>query len=235
MIHRLLFTGEKMARATAVKEGTILMSTPLVDRSIVGLKTQTRRWVDNLRGFGRVSEFGRSDTRGYDWCFRDKGAVWNEIRTPRLLECCPYGGPGRRLWVRESFYEGGEWGRHHVGETGEIEGRWYPNGQVHYGEKMPAGGASWRRIPSIHMPRRRSRITIELTAVRVEQLCLISEEDVEAEGFDEAGADQSERLTASSYGYSVPKHRFACRWERLNGSGSWGLDPFVWVLSYRVV
>jgi len=60
-------------------------------------KGRTQRLITRLKGFGPITEFGRSDTPGYDWHFRDKRMRWHDITTERLMELCPYGGPGDRL------------------------------------------------------------------------------------------------------------------------------------------
>lgn len=55
-----------------------------------GDKTMTRRLFHSLKGFGEITEFGPSDTPGYDWHFRNKRMLWNDISTERLLECVRY-------------------------------------------------------------------------------------------------------------------------------------------------
>lgn len=87
-----------------------LMSPPMARAWAEGLKTRTRRVINRLRGFGPITEFGPSDTRGYDWQFRDKRLLWNEIRNRRLFDVCPYGVPGDRLrllttWAVWSLYD----------------------------------------------------------------------------------------------------------------------------------
>ena len=79
-----------------MKERGILFSAPMVRANRAGRKTQTRRLVS-------LREFGPSTTSGYDWTFRDKRALWNDISPARLMEMCPYGVPGDRLWVRETW------------------------------------------------------------------------------------------------------------------------------------
>lgn len=101
---------------------------------------------------------------------------------------------------------------------------------------MPEG----RRPPlsvSIHMPRWASRITLEVTDVRVERLQAISEDDAEAEGVglvlaDDMG-DQREAMTKA-----VAKSRragFQLLWESINGTGSWAANPWVWAISFKRV
>lgn len=79
----------------------------------------------------------------------------------------------------------------------------------------------WRKRPSIYMPRWASRITLEITDVRVERLRDISEADAKSEGV--------------RCGIDCPDHRiaFGRLWESINGHGSWESNPFVWCLSFR--
>ncbi len=86
----------------------------------------------------------------------------------------------------------------------------------------------WR--PSIHMPRWASRITLEITDIRVERLQEISYADAMAEGvpFTELPPGQ---------GRPDPLHRakFADLWESINGPGSWEANPWVWVIEFKRV
>jgi hypothetical protein len=100
------------------------------------------------------------------------------------------------------------------------------------------GKSPWK--PSIHMPRDASRITLEITGVRVERLQDISEADAEAEGL--------KRWMSNVAHYSVdndhlaPKHgRFAYTarhgyeilWNQINGPESWEANPWVWCLTFK--
>ena len=86
-----------------------------------------------------------------------------------------------------------------------------------------------RGRPSIHMPRWASRILLEITAVRVERLQDISEEQAEAEGvnFLRYVPDADETLTAAQL--------FECLWSSINGDESWSANPWVWVVEFKRV
>jgi len=85
--------------------------------------------------------------------------------------------------------------------------------------------------PSIHMPRWASRITLEVTGVRVERVQAITEADAEAEGiaFMRDIPDADETLTA--------KVLFEILWESINAKRGYGWDvnPWVWVVEFRRV
>jgi hypothetical protein len=198
-----------------VKERPILFSASMARAILAGRKTQTRRAV-------KLREFGPSDSKGYDWTFRDRRALWNDVSTERLMELCPYGQAGERLWVRET------WAAAACSDglspkclspnfLREIGGAWY-QADV---EGLPV--RTWERgrwRPSIHMPRWASRITLEVTSVSVERLQSLSMADVAAEGF--AACEQFEGSLAQT-------------WDAINGPGSWASNPWVWAISFRVL
>ena len=148
---------------------------------------------------------------------------------------CPYGKPGDRLWVRETwqgplFYD-------------EIPEDWnsdkYKTPEYCY---YKASGDSCdftdsddnfveRWSPSIHMPRWASRILLEVTNVRVERLQDISEEDAIAEGVD--GENEAAKIGAEWY--EKPKRAYRRLWKSINGTGSWDLNPFCWVIEFKVI
>lgn len=141
----------------------------------------------------------------------------------------PYGGVGDRLWVRENGWEpcapsigqiaagADTWPRYEYDADGVTEAN---------AEDFKAWG--WKRRPSIHMPRWASRITLEITGVRVERLQTISEDDAVAEG--------RPRHTKPPESISTVE-MFATSWNRLNEKRGYGWDanPWVWVLEFRRV
>ncbi len=169
--------------STATKERPILFSGPMVRAILDDRKTQTRRVLKPQPSHGvTISKF---EDR---WCC-------NGLLTgiPKKLSkpfACPHGEVGDRLWVREAFYidlcpyESGP-----LPESAEFDDwrdaiYYRADGdccdQIPECECATEGKPKWR--PSIHMPRWASRITLEITGVRVERLNDISEEDAIAEG-----------------------------------------------------
>jgi hypothetical protein len=197
------------------KERPILFSGPMVRAILAGRKTQTRRIIKNQEWYNLKGEYG------------------DRLRS---VDRCPYGTAGERLWVRETwtpdhspFYPhfpvayradaGFDYERNERGETYSPEQKaWFPY--------------RWR--PSIHMPRWASRITLEITGVRVERLQDISEADAMAEG-----AERPELSPAELHG--MPVHPmtgsyadgFRDLWQSINGPGSWDKNPWVWVVEFR--
>lgn len=198
-------------------ERGILFSAPMVRALLAGTKTQTRRAVKPQP------------------IMRDGEPIWpKDARRPkgRGFEDCPYGRPGDRLWVRETWCQTSTHGIV-CRADGEISDEFGP----------------WK--PSIHMPRWASRITLEITDVRVERLQEISEADAIAEGI--------ERLKDHPLGFPVwkvcdhqdgtpgvevldyvgrdwtkdPRRAYQALWLSINGPGSWDANPWVWVIEFR--
>jgi hypothetical protein len=212
-----------------MKERPILFSAPMVTAILAGKKTQTRRIAD-------MDKLIRADVRDYGPDF--DGHEWSASINAHIR--CPYGAPGGRLWVRET------WGLFDRDSGGGSKGygvAWratHPNlddavewidGPVDYGyPEAPAAPSlvpsdNWR--PSIHMPRWASRLTLEVTSVRVERLHDISESDALAEGCSASGE-------WSAAGVSTPSARadFGGLWRSINGVESWAANPWVWVVGF---
>jgi hypothetical protein len=198
-----------------------IMCGPLVRAILDGAKTQTRRVVKP-----QPPEILPSYAPKVYWPDRDRHMTWagsaaylqferpgdydgQQVMRGGFGFRCPYGQPGDRLWVRETW-------------------RSYPDGIVYRADYRDtdfadAVHAPWRA--SIHMPRSASRIALEVTGVRVELLQDITEEDAMAEGV--------EPELVPPDGGSVPHVEGYRRvWEGLHGAGAWDLNPWVWVVSF---
>lgn len=135
-----------------MRERPILFKGDMVRAILAGTKTQTRRPVKL-----KVGNDNRFDIPG-------KRTVMN-INDPRAVEFCPFGQPGDRLWVRETWHS--ERATHPVFAFYRADG--------------DDGKLIWR--PSIHMPRWACRLVLEIVSVRVECVGDITEADAKAEGF----------------------------------------------------
>lgn len=214
----------------SAKERPLLFSGPMVRAILAGTKTVTRRVYRPREG--SPYEIMGEDDSGKPWPMwldPNHGPEYHPVR-------CPYGSPGERLWVKETY------ALHRIhDETSPstvfptlLSGCWYrADGEP----DMRIG--RWR--PSIHMPRWASRLTLEVVSVRVERLHELTEEDAQAEGVErwvtgsgwqEYGLSEAQLLTQ---GPPLPTARlsFKSLWESINGPGSWEANPWVWVVSFR--
>ncbi|MEI7340493.1 hypothetical protein WCT87_03235 [Pectobacterium brasiliense] len=138
---------------------------------------------------------------------------------------CPFGQPGDRLWVRET--SGLQVRRDALGGTGEF--RVYRASNPDAIRFTTASGKAYpiKWTPSIHMPRWASRITLEITDVRVEKLKHIPRDGIIAEGYP------AER--AIDGGDYDPFLWYRDLWESLYGDGSWQKNPWVWVIEFKQI
>ena len=230
-----------------MKERQILFSAPMVHALLAGTKTQTRRAVKPQPPHGHffhgvcICSTHRNDEGKAVWAADESSPF---LRNPHRVRS-PYGQPGDRLWVRETFqYRGASYDGHGIDESewfrcygaGGAADNWdpdYPHGwwpTPHMNvkkldaadEQEGEGVTGWvtKRIPGIHMPRWASRITLEVISVRVERLQDISEADAAAEGVHTDPA-------CPAYG------AYQALWEQINGKGSWDANPWVWVIDFR--
>ncbi|KSF13122.1 hypothetical protein AO935_24315 [Pseudomonas aeruginosa] len=221
-----------------MKERPILFTGPMVRAILEGRKTVTRRVVKPQPDF-----LGSMVDPNTPFKTLDAGL--------HARITCPYGEPGDRLWVRETWtdvnmcgapalaYRADEDIRDLMEEPGFLDDR----GAFNYDDPRvkPYPFACWyaeldqaRWRPSIHMPRWASRILLEITAVRVERLQDISEEQARAEGVRDAG-EGSFDVEDSKHFAADPRESFASLWSSINGESSWDANPWVWVVEFKRV
>jgi hypothetical protein len=199
----------------------ILFSGEMIRALLDGRKTQTRRIVKPRRD----PDFG---------CELSPCEIAAEINGDTRRISSPYGQLGDLLWVRETFYPV------YPQDPG------YNNGNpIEYdyratykdGDRLGDYWAPKKWTPSIHMPRQASRLTLELTNVRVELLQDISEEDAIAEGIPHS------EMARGPYGIpgmskvhflGTAREAFEVLWNNINGDGAWSANPWVWALSFNV-
>ena len=104
--------------------------------------------------------------------------------------------------------------------------------RIHYAATEERGGLLCR--PSIHMPRWASRITLEITGVRVERLQDISCHDALAEGIPRT-RDGFGMPDGSHFHCDDPRQSYYSLWEAINGPGSVAANPWVWVVEFQRV
>lgn len=214
-----------------MRERPILFSAPMVRALLAGSKTQTRRIVKlpHQNPLGQwepttVGGAGMLTTRGETLPLQ--GAIFHTRTGDGVM--CPHGQPGEQLWVREAWMPDppcdGTWGYtawagERIGQIASVPERFQHPSFCNYRASWLHGTSGLRWTPGIHMPRWASRITLEISGVRVERLNDCSEADACAEGWP---ADDSD-----------PRQWYAALWEQINGPGSWDANPWVWVVEFR--
>lgn len=212
-----------------MRERPILFSGPMVAALLAGRKTVTRRMAKDVTG----------DTVPY-W------PGWKHDGDFVRPEHCPYGQPGDRLWVRETWRA---WALVGAGDLWRVQ---YAADEAHrdlvVGDVIPTDWECPRacargNAPGIHMPRWASRLTLEVTSVRVERLHDITEEDARAEGVERhpepftsgwRNYEPSPAFESVAY-HAAARESFASLWRAINGIESWDSNPYVWRIEFRRV
>lgn len=171
-----------------------------------------------------------------------------------IAQYCPYGKIGDRLWVRHTFYEAYKnaynyqvwdeftntirWRNKEREEIKDVS-IWEHNGLKEFDK------AIWKKRPSIFMPRWASRITLEITDIRVERVQNISESDSEAEGCDgvpcyHGSMSDCGGVMACSDCYNTgwlepPTQQFYELWNSIHGKEAWERNDWVWVISFKKI
>lgn len=208
-----------------MKDTPILMSGEMVLALLENRKTKTRRIIKpqpEMQDFGVGGEayaFVKGKHKVYNGFIAIGINAFNKGETHNI---CPYGHVRDQLWIKETF----AYTDHTVNiKPGYVYRATDPDWSTLKGFK-------W--TPSIFCTRKASRITLEITNVRVERLNEISEEDAAAEGVTirqvETGVEHcgiKEMMPES------PVDAYARLWEQINGKGSWSANPFVWAISFK--
>lgn len=209
-------------------ERPILFSGPMVQAILDGRKTQTRRVLKNQPG--KFVHIEHDERKGWQYWWDVGTSGMPDVSQEYAPLKCPYGIPGDRLWVRETWQvdapRDGTWAdTQFYGCKGsplsDIPAQYQRPEYCLFRASWTGTPIIWR--PSIHMPRWACRTILEITEIRVQRLQEISEEDAKAEGV--------------KVGVNCPDHiiAFGRLWESINGPGSWAENPWVWCVSFRKV
>ncbi len=212
-----------------MKERPILMSGPMVRATLDGRKTQTRRVVKPQPNPGLIVD-------GWDWIVYPghDGRVRAAQCTAQILTC-PHGQIGDHLWVRETLHHG-SFSKLPLtpGVSRDLE-----DYDAWYATQTDIDDAVYHVTPSIHMPRWASRLTLEITDIRVEMLSDITEEDAMREGLIPHGTGYAQGWQIGEGGciYSTAVRAFSALWDTLNaGRGfGWETNCWVWVISFQKI
>lgn len=205
----------------------ILFSTGMVQAILSGSKTQTRRIIKPQPTLSKSSGF---NWNGHSYGINStyKGTIKNFVDSSKV---CPYGMVGDQLFVQETY---GTKIRS-VGGT--------PHKSFAYKADNPkeiafydcnGKGYPVRWKPSSRMPRKASRILLEITNISLERLNDISEEGAKAEGVVQTHKGWKPYLAHKQFCTS-PELAFKLLWEEYKGSKSWNENLWVWVIEFKVI
>lgn len=220
-----------------MKERPMIFNAEMVRAILDGRKTQTRRIVKGVPSSHNFHGWVMSSTSA-----KDEGkACWAVGKSPLLNHPirmrCPFGEVGDRIWVRETWADVNHAGCPAVAYRADSEVRdlneedgdeqdpnlekycfanWYP-------DLISGTEGNW--TPSIHMPRWASRITLEITGVRVERLASISTGDAQAKGYPAERAENGGNLDAWLW--------FRDLWDGIYPEQTLKHNPWVWVIEFK--
>lgn len=229
-----------------MKERGMIFNGEMVRAILDGRKTQTRRVIASV---------------GHDNCLplqkrtKTKDGIYTHVMDAPIYGLCPFGKIGDRIWVRETWSDVNLDGAPAVAyraddevyDLMEDESLLDEDGAFNYqdprvckcqfaawhSDLISGIEGNWR--PSIHMPRWASRLTLEITGVRVERLNSISQEDAQAEGMELTGWRPTYSDPDSGGEVWTPYDNFAQLWESIYGEESWKANPWVWVIEFKRV
>ncbi|QIK14897.1 morphogenetic protein [Leclercia sp. 29361] len=190
----------------------MIFNEDMVRALLDGRKTQARRLLKQAIGPSLSVDIaeGSPGVAELSWLCGD--GPGHEVNERIKLISCPYGKPGDRIWVCET------WARYNIDQNSHDLAY-----RATTPEDWPEGGR-WR--PAIHMPRWASRILLEITDVRVERLQDITLGDI----CKEFGCGLYE-FRPATYGFQAWEEL----WKSIYGDDSWQANPWVWVVEFKVV
>lgn len=200
-----------------MKETGMMFKAPLVRAILLGQKWQTRRIVKTKNGGVQPNP---NDLPGMK----------------QIMRNCPFGKPGDRIYVRETWQHANfPYGPYQDETTVFYRADYLDDPHGPDGEKSEEGKyRHWQ--PSIHMPKSAARIWLELTRVRLERLHLVSEADCIAEGIEffnndrECGCKNYMDETGKDWTLT-PRQSFQSLWE--STGADWDANPWVWALEFK--
>jgi hypothetical protein len=221
-------TNQEANQEKQMNEHPIIFSTPMVQAILSGIKTQTRRVVKPQPPeiWNNCQKLFNPDGSHLGWSFFNSKDPDFHGSLKRKREF-PYGRIGEQLWVRESFNN--DWCDHAIYKA---------NG----GSAKEAGykhEPRWK--PSIHMPRKLSRIILEITDIRVERVQDITDEDAKAEGVTDlitelrAPTHRTLKKNGTEWALTNLQNEYAYLWDKINGKRGFGWEKncWVWVIEFK--
>ena len=143
---------------------------------------------------------------------------------------CPFGAIGDRLWVQEDHARQSRW-EQKFSLTGA---HYFADGPLTLDVRHDAG--LLERHSATDMPRWASRLLLEITDIRIERLKDVSEDDAIAQGVKRQGKSWvNYKFLTDSHCAIDARTSFATFWQSNNGDNSWDLNPWVWVIEFKVI
>jgi hypothetical protein len=226
-----------------MKERPILFSAPMVRAILEGRKTVTRRILKPCRNLSIVNLAEAEPSLGYSGRVNDPdswGYEFLDDGAPAPLsdwrELCPYGQLGDRLWVRETWCTDSSLDNQSPSSFTAWPVKYLADNAARTCGAV-VGDTNGRTRSSIHMPRWASRITLEVTGVRVERLQDIDEAGAQAEGCQAIEGAKWHTFAEAAAGIPMHKHTaidaFGGLWESIHGADSWDANPWVWAIEFK--
>ncbi|WP_339774279.1 hypothetical protein [uncultured Thalassospira sp.] len=259
-----------------MKATPILFSAPMVQAIIAGRKTQTRRII---KPQPTPTPEDYTGPTGHWWPSKShRSMIHIEDEMQKLVglacDCSPYGRPGDPIYVRETYFQRGHWEPVNGKNTKGGKQKWEFSPESH--EIQFVEPAEYRKARDVKdpftvvwhkrlgrfMPRRYSRITLEITDIRVQRVQEIVSLDAIAEGISEYATAGTTREHGMAWGevpngtpddavywladYSAdlpedadraitldPRESFKGLWQAVNGAESWTSNPWVWAVTFK--
>jgi hypothetical protein len=258
--------GRGSADARAMKFTPLLMRGELVRETLADVKTETRRVINR-----QPPERESPASNPFNWSRVEKVGPWFHIMSDNpngmFTVKCPYGVVGDRIWVKETHWRWGRWSRGVHRKTGKPCWNFKPlppptGNPVLFSEPSQPKKLSkwserytarWHKRPSLFMPLKLSRLTLEITNVKVERVKDITAAAVRAEGvhiphtlvrstqkfkpsdYWPVGWEKLKRLPG--FGDQLLIAEYASLWDTINADRdakyTWAKNPWVWVVQYR--
>jgi hypothetical protein len=243
------------ATTTRAAERGIIMQAESVRAILAGTKSQTRRLLKpqpEPRGAGDYFDAYCSEPKttvnprgmSNEWCW------WtaDPRPAPSTMIRCLYGQPGDRLWVKESWQTGVSLDKLTPSEIGDrsvdagYSQPWAPirfpaDGVEQNADTLRDFGGAWGKARNpLFVPRWASRLTLEVTEVRVERLQAISENDAIAEGCNRNDAAIVFQAGARGFDQALSwtaRGAYAVRWDEINKRAPWSSNPWLWAITFR--
>ncbi len=225
---------------SAPRERPVLFSGPMVRAILAGTKTLTRRLFFSTPSpcAGGPTVYARGypkDLHPYEGDISDNGLP---CATSRVSGCLvdipsPFGAPGDRLWVRETWAPWTDHIEENDAQAVADAKAQMPWACIVYRASANGGHVNVKRWrPSIFLPRWASRITLEITDVRVERLREITDDDIRAEGVDRVAVAA---LLGTPVSAETPlRDLWRLGWDAINGKKApWSAEVFVWRIAFR--